>query len=158
MLSLLLLTRLALAGLDPAFELPQQADSLRQHGVPAEQATAALGAMQAAGLSAEDASAALQAANQAARIHGPVAQFDALVQAKLDLGLRGEDLAQAIALAHAEQGQGTDLIRQGSPAEGTGDPPEGSPVGEPAVPQQAPEPPEAPEAPGPDPQAEGAPK
>ncbi len=158
MLSALLLTSLALAGLDPAFELPQQADTLRQLGVPADQANAALRAMQDAGLSAEDATAALKAANQAARIHGPVPDFDALMQSSLEQGLKGEALAQAIALAHAERGQGTDTLRQGSPAEGTGAPPEGSPAGEPAVPQQAPEPPGAPEGPGPDPKEAGAPQ
>lgn len=158
MLTLVLLTSLAFAGLDPAFELPQQADTLRQLGVPANQANAALRAMQAAGLSAEDATAALKAANQAARIHGPVPDFDALMQSSLDKGFKGEDLAQAIALAHAERGQGTDALRHGSPAEGTGAPPEGSPAGEAAVPQQAPEPPGAPDAPGPEPKAEGAPQ
>lgn len=158
MTTLLLLCGLALAALDPAFDLPTQADQLRQLGVPDDQAAAAIQSMQAAGLSAEQAAAALQAANQAARAHGPHPTFDALIQQSLEAGLEGEQLAQAIATAHAEQGLGVEHIRQGSPAEGTGAPPEGSPAGQAPTPQQAPEPPDAPTEPAPQPEPSGAPK
>lgn len=147
---LLLLTAPAFAELQPAFDLPTQADQLRQLGVPADQCTAALRAMQDAGLSAEQAQLVLLAANQGARVHGPIPDFDTLVQESLEKGLRGTELSAAITLAHAQSGQGTDTIREGSPAEGTGAPPKGSPEPATPVPQQAPEPPDAPSEPGPE--------
>jgi hypothetical protein len=147
---LLLLASPAYAELQPAFDLPNQADQLRQLGVPAEQTAAALKSMQDAGLSAEQAQAVLLATNQAARVHGPVPAFDTLIQESLERKLRGAELAAAISLAHAETGQGLDHIRKGSPAEGTGAPPQGSPAGQAPVPQQAPEPLDAPSEPSPE--------
>jgi hypothetical protein len=147
---LLLLASPAFAELQPAFDLPTQADQLRQLGVPADQCAAALRTMQEAGLSAEQAQLVLLAANQGARVHGPVPAFDALIQESLEKGLRGSELSAAIDLAHAESGQGADLIREGSPAEGTGAPPKGSPEPAAPIPQQAPEPPDASSEPSPE--------
>lgn len=147
---LLLLAGPAFAELQPAFDLPTQADQLRQLGVPADQCAGALRAMQDAGLSAEQAQMVLLAANQSARVHGPVPAFDTLIQESLEKGLRGSDLYSAIDLAHAEKGQGAEVIREGSPAEGTGAPPEGSPEPAAPIPQQAPEPPDAPSEPSPE--------
>jgi hypothetical protein len=146
---LLLLASPAHAELQPAFDLPTQAERLRQLGVPPDQAAAALRAMQAAGLSAEQAQVVLLAANEGAQVHGPVPAFDTLIQESLEKGLRGEELSMAIIQAHAATGQGTEHIRTGSPAEGTGTPTEDRTGDQAPVPQQAPEPPDAPEQPSP---------
>lgn len=141
---LLLLVGPAHADPQPAFDLPNQADRMRQLGVSSEQTAAALKSMQDAGLTAEQAQLLLLTANQGAEVHGPVPAFDILIQESLDLALRGADLAAAITRAHVETGQGVESIRHGPPAEGTGIPSEGRLEEHPPVPQQAPEPPGAP--------------
>ena len=146
---LLLLASPAHAELQPAFDLPTQAERLRQLGVPADQAANALRSMQAAGLSAEHAQLVMLAANQAAQVHGPVPAFDTLIQESLEKGLRGEELNVAIIQAHAARGQGADFVQKGSPAEGTGKPTEDRTGDQAPVPQQAPEPPDAPAQPSP---------
>jgi len=146
---LLLLVDPAHAAPQPAFDLPTQADRMRQLGVPSDQTAAALKSMQDAGLTAEQAQLILLTANQGAEVHGPVPAFDILIQESLDLKLRGADLAAAVTRAHVETGQGVESIRQGPPADGTGLPSEGRLEDHPPVPQQAPEPPDAPTEPSP---------
>lgn len=49
--------------------------------------------------------------NNAIREHGPIDNFGAFVQQKLDQGLRGRDLGEAIRAEHAKRGVGKGKVR-----------------------------------------------
>src|SRR5690606_24685228 len=89
-----------------AIALPEQAQELREDGVPAEQVAEALEAAESRGLSASEAGRAMRGAREATDEHGPVDNFGAFVTAKLDEGLRGQDLAAAIRTEHEQRGRG----------------------------------------------------
>lgn len=55
----------------------------------------------------------LESGNDAMREHGPVDNFGAFVQARLDEGLRGTDLAAAIRAEHARSGKGRGNLKAG---------------------------------------------
>lgn len=103
-----------------ALALPLKAQALRKAGVGEGEVKAGLTAAKGKKLAAGDAAELLDEAAKATRDHGPVDNFGAFVQAKLDAGLRGRDLAAAIREEHAARGKGKGKGK----SEGKG-PPEG---------------------------------
>jgi hypothetical protein len=89
-----------------AAELPTSADQVRQEGTPSSALEQVLAAMQAANVPAHEAREVLDEERAAIREHGPVDNFGAFVQQKLDAGLRGRDLAAAIRAEHQLRGKG----------------------------------------------------
>lgn len=89
-----------------AIDLPDVAVQLRSDGVSEPDVQGALRAARERHVSAADAHDALDAAHKAAREHGPVDNFGAFVQAQLDSGKRGQELADAIRAEHAAHGKG----------------------------------------------------
>ena len=89
-----------------AAELPVSADEARREGAPDGVIRQVLAAMQSANVPADEAREVLDEQRAAMRQHGPVDNFGAFVQAKLDAGLRGRDLAAAIRAEHELRGKG----------------------------------------------------
>lgn len=89
-----------------AAELPVSADEARREGAPDGVIRQVLAAMQSANVPAAEAREVLDEERAAMREHGPVDNFGAFVQAKLDAGLRGRELAAAIRAEHQRRGKG----------------------------------------------------
>lgn len=104
-----------------AVKLPEIAERTREAGVPAEDVKEAIDAMAKKETRGDEATAAMTAAAEATKVHGPVDNFGAFVQEKLDAGLRGKELAQAIREEHAARGTGRPDHAGGKP-EGAGQP------------------------------------
>ncbi|MCB9687985.1 MAG: hypothetical protein H6735_23295 [Alphaproteobacteria bacterium] len=92
-------------GLGRAIDLPARAQAVRDAGVPAEEVRTALHAAKGKGLGADEAADLLEAEEEEAR-DGKIDNFGSFVQEKLDEGLRGRELADAIHEEHARQGKG----------------------------------------------------
>lgn len=102
-----------------ASELPVVAAQARTEGIAADQVRAAIEAMERARVRASDARDILDSARAAHREHGPIDNFGAFVQARLDAGLRGRELAAAIRAEHATRGRGAGTQRgRGGPGDG----------------------------------------
>lgn len=95
----------AAAGLPPE-DLPARAQALRDGGVDADQVREAVEAARSAKLSAGEAADLLEASLEPVETHGPVEGFGSFVKEKLDAGLRGPELASAIAAEHEKRGLG----------------------------------------------------
>ena len=90
-----------------AMRLPEIVDSVRRNaGASESDVRGVLGEQQRRRMPASEAHDVLQAANDAAKEHGPVDNFGAFVQAQLASGLRGRALAQAIRAEHVRRGKG----------------------------------------------------
>jgi hypothetical protein len=87
-----------------AARLPVSAAEARRAGVPDSAIRAALDAMQRHHVSAAEAHDVLDEERNAAHDRGPIDNFGAFVQSKLDAGLRGTDLAAAIRAEHEARG------------------------------------------------------
>lgn len=87
-----------------AATLPALARDLRVSGVPDKDVSDVLGVLSNRKVRPEDARVILKEEADAARQHGPVDNFGAFVQSKLDQGLRGRELAAAIRAEHAARG------------------------------------------------------
>ena len=123
-------------GLVRATRLPVVANDLRSAGVPDPEVAAAIRTTQEHGLSAGDAEEVLEEGGRAAREHGPIDNFGAFVQDRLDEGLRGRELAQAIREEHARSGKGKGHDKSkgkggGPPDDKGGGPPDGKGGGQP---------------------------
>ena len=88
-----------------AGQLPVVANELRLAGVPDADVKAALKSVQDT-VSLEEATEALEAAEEAVEANGPIDNFGAFVQAQLESGKRGKDLADAIKAEHEARGKG----------------------------------------------------
>jgi hypothetical protein len=89
-----------------AIELPREAKELRDLGVPSDEVRTALQAARAKRMKGSEARALMREGRSAAGETGPVDNFGAFVQARLDEGLRGQDLAAAIRAEHQARGIG----------------------------------------------------
>jgi hypothetical protein len=96
-----------------ALELPRAASGVRARGVPEAEVREALDAMREREVPAGEAVEVLDSEARASEVHGPLDNFGAFVRGRLDEGLRGRALADAIRAEH--QGAG-----RGAPPEGTG--------------------------------------
>ena len=97
-----------------AAQLPVSANAARNEGVTSDEVRAVLDAMRTKNVPANEAKDILDEARAARRDHGPVDNFGAFVQTKLDAGLRGRDLAAAIRAEHAARGKGGAGAAKGS--------------------------------------------
>ena len=89
-----------------AGRLPVEAHKLRVAGVSESDVDEALRSTQEHGLSAGEAEAVLEEGRKNAEEGGPIDNFGKFVNDRLDEGLRGRELAQAIRAEHARQGKG----------------------------------------------------
>ncbi len=95
--------------------LPRKADDVRAAGVPASDMREALKAAKAKGVRAGDMSDIADEQKKAIDEHGPIDNFGAFVQSKLDEGLRGRELAAAIRAEHAKRGKGKGAGKKAGP-------------------------------------------
>ena len=89
-----------------AAELPVVALEARRDGVPDAEVRTAVMAMRDKNVRGHDARTVLVEARDARRANGPIDNFGAFVQTKLDAGLRGRELADAIRAEHVARGKG----------------------------------------------------
>lgn len=89
-----------------AVDLPVSADEARNEGVSNDEIRQVLGAMEAQKVPAHEARQVFDEERAARRDHGPVDNFGAFVQSRLQAGLRGQELAAAIRAEHAARGKG----------------------------------------------------
>ena len=89
-----------------ALRLPTIATDARQSGVPDDQVTGVLEQIRRRRLPAGDASRVMDEELRAVREGGPTNNFGAFVQSRLEAGLRGRELAEAIRAEHARRGIG----------------------------------------------------
>jgi hypothetical protein len=91
-----------------ASALPALAQEIRGSGVTSPELTSLLDVFRTKNIPAPDAKVILEEEWSAAREHGPVPGLGSFVQARLDEGLRGRELAAAIRAEHAARGIGGD--------------------------------------------------
>jgi hypothetical protein len=95
-----------------ALELPSIVDSIRRRGgIPEEEVRVVVDEARRKNIPANETRDVLKEADNAIRDHGPVDNFGAFVKARLDAGLRGRALAQAIRQEHARRGIGKGNMR-----------------------------------------------
>ena len=99
-----------------ALDLPRIVDSVRKHGIPEGDIASVMGEVMRRGMPANETRDVLASADSALKRHGPVDNFGAFVQGRLDAGLRGRDLARAIREEHARRGKGRSADRTTSKA------------------------------------------
>lgn len=93
-------------GILQAIALPTVSEILRDRGVPVEEVEATIFGAREKGVPADETAGFLEATARAVEENGPIENFGAFVQAQLDAGLRGHELAQAIRAEHARRGIG----------------------------------------------------
>ena len=89
-----------------AADLPVSTAEARAEGVPSDEIRQVLDVMVAQKLPAHEARDVIDEERAARRDHGPVDDFGAFVQSRLQAGLRGRELAAAIRAEHAARGKG----------------------------------------------------
>jgi hypothetical protein len=95
-----------------AMQLPAVVDSVKQNsGMPEREISDVIAEIKRRRMPASEARDVLRESNAAIRDHGPVDNFGAFVKARLDAGLRGRALAQAIRQEHARRGIGKGRTR-----------------------------------------------
>jgi hypothetical protein len=92
--------------LQKAAELIKTSEDAREAGIPEEDVAEVLKEAHERGLSPEETEAVLAESTEAVKESGPVDNFGAFVQSKLDEGLRGQELAAAIHEEHRLHGKG----------------------------------------------------
>lgn len=89
-----------------AIKLPRAADEAREEGVPEEDVRIAIEGAFKRGVPASETKEVMSESSRTVRENGPIDNFGAFVQAQLDRGLRGRELAAAIHTEHARRGIG----------------------------------------------------
>ena len=100
-----------------AIDLPRAAAELREAGVPIDEVRRTIETARRQQIPAAETEEVLSETSRAVEEHGPIDNFGAFVQAQLDGGLRGRDLAAAIRAEHERMGIGRGR-RLGPPGEG----------------------------------------
>jgi len=88
-----------------AIRLPRTADEARQAGIPDDQVREAIDVVRGHGIDAGDAQLVLEEEVRSVKENGPIDNFGAFVRSRLDSGLRGRELAEAIRAEHAARGK-----------------------------------------------------
>jgi hypothetical protein len=101
-----------------AANLPVSAARARNEGASNDEVRGALDALRTARVPAHEARAVLDEERDARRRNGPVDNFGAFVQSKLQAGLRGRDLAAAIRAEHVARGKNNAARSKASPPRG----------------------------------------
>jgi hypothetical protein len=104
-----------------AAQLPVSAAQARNEGIPNGDLRAVLEAMRTARVPAHEARVIIDEERQARRDHGPVDNFGAFVQSRLQAGLRGRELAAAIRAEHVARGKGGNRAARAQGAKGRSD-------------------------------------
>jgi hypothetical protein len=94
-----------------ASKLPKNAEEVREKGVPDDEMRKALKAAKDKGVPAGEMAEVTAEQSRAIDDHGPTDNFGAFVQGKLDQGLRGRELSNAIRAEHAARGKGKGAIK-----------------------------------------------
>lgn len=89
-----------------AIDLPARIAKLREAGVPPEEIAKALDGVKKGGMRPDHASEAMEAAGRSVEEHGTVDNFGGFVKSRVDEGMRGKDLAEAIRAEHEAHGKG----------------------------------------------------
>jgi hypothetical protein len=119
-----------------AIRLPEAAELARREGVPAAEVKEVLEAARSRNLPAGDTETIMVEETRAVREKGQIDDFGSFVRSKLDEGLRGRELSDAIRAEHAARGKGKGqgkADRRGSGRAGTDRLEEGVAEGEDAV-------------------------
>ena len=119
-----------------AIRLPEAAEQARREGVPAAEVKEVLEAARSRNLPAGDTETIMVEETRAVREKGQIDDFGSFVRSKLDEGLRGRELSDAIRAEHAARGKGKGqgkADRRGSGRAGTDRLEEGVAEGEDAV-------------------------
>jgi hypothetical protein len=101
-----------------ATRLPDRVQAVREKGVPDAEVRDALRAARSKRVHAGDMSDIADEQGKAIDQHGPIENFGAFVQSKLDEGLRGRELAAAIREEHARRGIGKGKKLEGDRSRG----------------------------------------
>lgn len=86
--------------------LPRVAEEARREGVPEGDIQVVIDASRERRLPAHETREVLEQTTEAVKANGPIDNFGAFVRARLDQGLRGRDLAEAIRVEHRARGKG----------------------------------------------------
>lgn len=89
-----------------AMNLPVRTTEAREAGVPEERVRSTIWDIRRGGVSAEDASRIFDEEVRVVREGGSKDNFGAFVKSRVEAGLRGRDLAEAIHAEHARRGMG----------------------------------------------------
>ncbi len=89
-----------------AMNLPVRTTEAREWGVPEERVKSTIWDIRRGGVSAEDASRIFDEEVRVVREGGSKDNFGAFVKSRVEAGLRGRDLADAIHAEHARRGMG----------------------------------------------------
>jgi hypothetical protein len=106
-----------------AADLPVSTARARREGASNAEIRDALDALRSAKVPAHEARQLIDEERDARRRNGPVDNFGAFVQSKLQAGLRGRDLAAAIRAEHAARGKGNAARSKAPPSRGNANPP-----------------------------------
>jgi hypothetical protein len=110
----------ALASVLQALLLPRTTQEARTLGVPESDIRGILEKARERRLPAAAVNELLDGENKAIREHGPIDNFGAFVQGRLDAGLRGRELAEAIRAEHVAHGKGKGHAENPSADKGKG--------------------------------------
>lgn len=110
----------ALTSVLKALLLPRTTQEARTLGVPESDIRAILDKARERRLPAAAVNELLDGENKAIREHGPIDNFGAFVQRRLDEGLRGRELAEAIRAEHVAHGKGKGHAENPEAAKGKG--------------------------------------
>jgi hypothetical protein len=100
-----------------AADLPVSAARARSEGASNADVRGVLDALRNAKVPAHEAREVIDEERSARRRNGPVDNFGAFVQSKLQAGLRGRELAAAIRAEHAARGKGNAAQSKATPAQ-----------------------------------------
>ena len=102
--------------------LPRATQEARSLGVPDTELRSIFDRIRDRTVPAVVVTEVIESGNESMREHGPIDNFGAFVQSKLDQGLRGRELAAAIRAEHAARGKGRGHLKDGGQDHGSGAP------------------------------------
>lgn len=112
----------AVAEILRAIQLPDVSQLLRERGVPPEEIQEVIAAARERGVPASESTDVLEETAEAVEETGPIENFGAFVQERLQAGLRGRDLAEAIRAEHQRRGIGQGMKLESRRGQGQGPP------------------------------------
>jgi hypothetical protein len=112
----------AVAEILRAIQLPDISKILRDRGIPPEEIQAMIAAARERGVPAGESTDVLKETAETMEETGPIENFGAFVQERLQAGLRGRDLADAIRAEHQNRGIGQGRMLESRRGQGQGPP------------------------------------
>lgn len=108
--------------LQRALELPAQAHAARERGTPNEEVSEALDALEEENVGADESAELLRVDGEAAAEHGAHQRLGDFVEAQLEQGVRGRELAEAIRNERAQRDPNAQAQRGARDGRGQGEP------------------------------------